>query len=315
MRFRGSTGLWQIRHVNPKYARKGERKVLPFPSSQSIFLNMEEHNADGRKSLPSPHEAIRVLREGPVGWLVLDRPQRRNALTLSMWRALPQAVATLVAEQDLRVIIMRGAGGHFSSGADISEFAELFSGPAAEEYERANLDGLAYPLHGIMRLLQAVSAASARELLLTGRRMDAAWALRTGLVNDVRPPGQLEAETLAVARDIAANAPLSIAHARAAIDAMTTTLHKSDAERLRNLARTCFDTRITPKASAPSVNAARPASGDDSPLLPKTPAQRKRLPAIATGRTRGEDRCMRRPHLTECRKQVSIPDIFGSPHT
>ena len=290
MQFHGSAGLWQIHHVNPKYARKGERKVLPFPLSQSIFLTMEERNADGRSPLPSPHEAIRILREGPVGWLVLDRPQRRNALTLAMWRALPRAVATLAAEEGLRVIVMRGAGGHFSSGADISEFAELFSGPAAKEYERANLDafrtlaespiptiaeiegfclggglalalccdirlasenavfalppaklGLAYPPHGIMRLLQAVSAASARELLLTGRRVDAAWALRTGLVNDVRPPGQLEAETLAMAREIAANAPLSITHARAAIDAMTGSLRKNDAERLQALARSCFD--------------------------------------------------------------------------
>ncbi len=290
MQSRGSAGLWQIHHVNPKYACKDEQKVLPFPPSQSIFLTMEERNADGRRALPSPHEAIRVLREGPVGRLVLDRAERRNALTLAMWQALPQAMATLAAEEDLRVIVMCGAGGHFSSGADITEFAELFSGPAAAEYERANLDafralaesplptvamiegfclggglalalccdirlasekavfalpparlGLAYPLHGIMRLLQAVSPAAARELLLTGRRVDTSWALRTGLVNDVRSPEQLETETLAMARDIAANAPLSIAHARAAIDAMTGSLQEREAERLHALARSCFD--------------------------------------------------------------------------
>ncbi len=281
--------LWQIHSVIPKYARKDEQKVLPFPLSQSIFLTMEEHKADG-KVLSSPHEAIRILRDGPVGRLILDRPERRNALTLAMWQTLPQAVATLAAEENLRVIVMCGAGGHFSSGADIAEFAELFSGPAAAEYERANLDafralaesplptismiegfclggglalalccdirlasenavfalppaklGLAYPLHGIMRLLQAVSPAAARELLLTGRRVDASWALRTGLVNDVRSPEQLEAETLAMARDIAANAPLSIAHARAAIDAMTGSLQEREAERLHALARSCFD--------------------------------------------------------------------------
>ncbi len=276
--------------MGPKYAGKSEHRVLPFPLSQFIFLPMEEQNADGRRALPSPHEAIRILRDGQVGRLILDRPERRNALSLSMWQALPQAVATLIAEEDLRVIIIHGEGGHFSSGADIAEFADLFSGPAAAEYERANLEafralsesplptiamikgfclggglalalccdirlaseeavfalppaklGLAYPLHGIMRLLQAVSPAAARELLLTGRRMDAAWALRAGLVNNVRSLEQLEAEALAMAREIAANAPLSIAHARAAIDAMTSSLQKHKAERLQALARSCFD--------------------------------------------------------------------------
>ena len=278
-----------MRHAIPKYACKDEQKVLPFPLSQSIFLTMEERSADGTR-LPSPHESLRLFREGPVGRLVLDRRERRNALTLAMWKAVPQALATLAGQPELRVVIVRGAGGHFSSGADISEFADLFSGPTAADYERANLEafralaesplptiamiegfclggglalalccdmrmasenavfalppaklGLAYPLHGIMRLLQAVSPAAARELLLTGRRVDAAWALRNGLVNDVRPPEQLETETLAMAREIAANAPLSIGFARAAIDAMSHGPLERDAERLRTLARACFD--------------------------------------------------------------------------
>ncbi len=263
---------------------------MPFPPSQSIFLTMEEHCTEDNSPLPSPHKSIRILRDGHVGRLILDRPERRNALTRDMWQALPQAVATLTAEKDLRVIVMSGAGGHFSSGADITEFAELFSGPATTEYERANLDafralaecplptiamiegfclggglalalccdmrlasdkaifalppaklGLAYPLHGIMRLLQAIPPAAARELLLTGRRVDTTWALRTGLVNDVRPREQLETETLAMAREIAANAPLSIAHARATIDALAGNLSQHDAERLHALARSCFD--------------------------------------------------------------------------
>ena len=249
-----------------------------------------EPNSPDTRPLPSPHDAIRLLRQGAVAWMILDRPGRRNALTLAMWRAIPPALATLEAEEGLRALILRGAGGHFSSGADISEFAELFSGAAAQDYEGANREafhalaesplpsiamiegfclggglalalccdirlaeaeatfalppaklGLAYPLHGIMRLLQAVSPAAARELLLTGRRVDAAWALRTGLVNDVRPASQLAAEALAMAREIAANAPLSIAHARAAIDTMASThLREQEAERLRTLARACF---------------------------------------------------------------------------
>lgn len=61
--------------------------------------------------------------EGPIGWMVFNQPERRNALSLEMWQAIGDILETFDSDPDVRVIIMRGAGGKaFVSGADISEF-------------------------------------------------------------------------------------------------------------------------------------------------------------------------------------------------
>ena len=71
-------------------------------------------------------EHIRVERDwGPVAVVTVDRPKRRNALNLAMWRALGETFARLGADAGVRVVVFTGAGGHFSAGADIKEFADL----------------------------------------------------------------------------------------------------------------------------------------------------------------------------------------------
>jgi enoyl-CoA hydratase/carnithine racemase len=71
--------------------------------------------------------------------VTLNRPQKRNALSLAMWRRLGELVGELAARADVRVLILTGAGGNFSAGADISEFAELRSDAASgRAYEAQN---------------------------------------------------------------------------------------------------------------------------------------------------------------------------------
>ncbi|TVR06427.1 MAG: enoyl-CoA hydratase [Salinarimonadaceae bacterium] len=60
-------------------------------------------------------------REG-IARLVLSNPRRKNALTLAMWRALPDLVRACEDDPEVRALILAGAGGDFCSGADISEF-------------------------------------------------------------------------------------------------------------------------------------------------------------------------------------------------
>ena len=59
--------------------------------------------------------------------MVMSYPERRNALTLEMWQAIPDALAPLQTDDTLRALIIRGDGEHFSAGADISEFEQVFS--------------------------------------------------------------------------------------------------------------------------------------------------------------------------------------------
>lgn len=76
----------------------------------------------------------------PLGWITLNRPDKLNAFNLSMWRALPEKLAALERDTDVRVIIIKGAGEKaFGAGADISEFEENRKDPkTAAEYARAN---------------------------------------------------------------------------------------------------------------------------------------------------------------------------------
>jgi len=81
-------------------------------------------------------DLILVLREGAVATVVLNRPEKLNALTKPMWRALGETVTQLSSDDAVRCIVLRGAGEKaFSPGNDIGEFARERSNKAqAIEY-------------------------------------------------------------------------------------------------------------------------------------------------------------------------------------
>jgi enoyl-CoA hydratase/carnithine racemase len=83
---------------------------------------------------------IKAFVDGAKGLLVIDNPQRKNAITAAMWRAIPDAIHWLHAEAGARVIVLAGGGqADFSAGADISEFTELRKDAAtARIYEASN---------------------------------------------------------------------------------------------------------------------------------------------------------------------------------
>jgi len=69
-------------------------------------------------------QSIEVTRNGPIATVVLNRPEKLNALTKSMWKELGEAIDQLSADDGLRCVIVRGAGERaFSPGNDIGEFA------------------------------------------------------------------------------------------------------------------------------------------------------------------------------------------------
>jgi enoyl-CoA hydratase/carnithine racemase len=82
---------------------------------------------------------LRVERDGPVGRLVLDNPERRNAIGAEMWLGIPQAIDEFNNDAAVRVIVIRGEGTQaFAAGADISEFEKnRSSGDQVKAYEEA----------------------------------------------------------------------------------------------------------------------------------------------------------------------------------
>ena len=64
----------------------------------------------------------------PVAQLILNNPQRRNALNLEMWAAIPGLIEQVATSEGVRALIIHGGDtGHFAAGADISEFATLYA--------------------------------------------------------------------------------------------------------------------------------------------------------------------------------------------
>lgn len=82
---------------------------------------------------------VRAHKEGALGWIEFDHPERRNALSAEMWRQIPGVATDLDDDPEVRVVILRGSGRvAFAAGADISEFGENRTGESARSYDREN---------------------------------------------------------------------------------------------------------------------------------------------------------------------------------
>lgn len=188
-------------------------------------------------------DALLVSQTGPIATLTLNRPDKRNALTLAMWLALPDLLARLAADRDVLSLIVTGAGEHFAGGADIAEFPTVYAtaqsaaaytdavqaaGSALAAFPKPTLArirgacvgggcglalacdlrfaddtarlgitpgklGLAYTLADTKRLVDAVGPAAAKDILFSGRLLDAGEAYRLRLVDRVAAPDALEA--------------------------------------------------------------------------------------------------------------------------
>jgi len=81
-------------------------------------------------------------KDGAIGWMIFNHPERRNAISLDMWAGIPRVLTAFEADPEVRVIVYKGSGDKaFISGADISQFGEhrdnraanaVYSGQMAE---------------------------------------------------------------------------------------------------------------------------------------------------------------------------------------
>jgi enoyl-CoA hydratase/carnithine racemase len=84
-------------------------------------------------------EAPKLLleKDGPIGWIIFNQPEKRNAVSQEMWELMPGYVHDLATDDAIRVVVLRGAGDQaFVAGADISQFKERRRNMADEEEYR-----------------------------------------------------------------------------------------------------------------------------------------------------------------------------------
>jgi len=104
-----------------------------------------------------PTETLRLHADGPVLHVTLNRPDKRNAMSLAMVDEL-MAVFAHVARGDVRIVVLRGAGGHFCSGGDVQDMARA---SAAQVDAAEGSDPIAVMNRRFGTLLEHVDASPA----------------------------------------------------------------------------------------------------------------------------------------------------------
>jgi enoyl-CoA hydratase/carnithine racemase len=95
------------------------------------------------ETMTSQAETLLMEKDGPIGWITFNQPQKRNAVSQEMWQRMPEYVRDLAADPAIRVVILRGAGETaFVAGADISQFKDRRRNASdEEEYRRISAAG------------------------------------------------------------------------------------------------------------------------------------------------------------------------------
>ena len=101
--------------------------------------------------------------------------------------------------------------------------------------------GLGYDYDGLAKLCRVVGPASARDIMFSARFLNADEALRIGLISFVKERGDIEDAVISYAERIAANAPLTVKAAKAAVDAWERGGRTPDLDGVRQLVNACFD--------------------------------------------------------------------------
>lgn len=107
--------------------------------------------------LPEGDDDVSVRVEDGALWLTLTRPERLNALTDRMVRVLSEALETAVGRDDVRCVVISGAGGSFSAGADVG--SGVGGEPAHERFDVRALDAANRLVRAVTNLDKPVLAA------------------------------------------------------------------------------------------------------------------------------------------------------------
>ena len=204
-------------------------------------------------------DAITLDRKESHAVLRLNRPDKRNALNLAMWRRMIELLAEAETDPDISVLVVTGEEKAFAAGADIEEMKAVFEDAtiaatiAEETYAAQNALhrfpkptiamirgacvgggcgialccdlrfadntaklgitpgklGLVYSLADTKRLVDAVGPSTAKDILYTGRIVDAEEAITLGLIDRLIDADGLEDEVSAFVNSICSTSQFS----------------------------------------------------------------------------------------------------------
>src|SRR3972149_6552799 len=111
------------------------------------------------------HETLMVRREGPLMTVLLNRPEKRNAINLRMHTELQEGCRELAEDFETRVVILAGEGSGVSSGADTSEWGK--AGPDTER-ELRHVSGVGSRSSAALESLDQVTIAAVHGFAVGG---------------------------------------------------------------------------------------------------------------------------------------------------
>lgn len=209
---------------------------------------------------------VRYEIEGSIATITLSRPDKRNSMTQAMFEQLGVAVGEAEGSKAARVLVIRGDGGTFCAGDDLSELVatksehireflltvqgtftrlEALSIPVVAAVEGFAAGGglelalscdlimaaedakLGLPevnlaiipgLGGTIRLPRRVGLGRARELVYSGRIVDAGEAHGMGLVDIIFPAGELDNGVTEYVEKLASKSPIALALAKSTLN-------------------------------------------------------------------------------------------------
>ncbi|WP_327702626.1 enoyl-CoA hydratase/isomerase family protein [Streptomyces decoyicus] len=258
-------------------------------------------------SVPAPGPVIATSWSGAVTEIRIGDGSRRNALPGRAWAQLARQVRELGDDSSLRVLVIRGHGGTFCAGSNMTDWVDADSGYVEESFAHmeaaftaieecpvpviaeirgvaagagcqlalacdlrfmadgarigmpiARLGILASPAFAA-RMVALAGPAAARELLYTGRLVDARTAVALGLADDSVPEEHLAARTSNLAAAVAEQPPAAIRAAKLAVAAALAPQREAAAANPRPaVARSDFDRAIAAFLGQRSAAAAAP---------------------------------------------------------
>lgn len=204
---------------------------------------------------------IFIEKQGAIATMFLNRPEKRNALNLNMWKLIPIRLKELEEDKEVKVLIIRGRDDTaFAAGADIGEFQTLRMNPEnARDYDyhveeaETSLNqfskpiiamiqnfcigggceialacdlrftsengifgitpsklGLIYGVSATKNLVDTVGPSKAKDILFSGRFLNATEAYHIGLVDQVFPDDDIIEKTYEYARLVANRAQKTV---------------------------------------------------------------------------------------------------------
>ncbi len=205
------------------------------------------------------YNAILIEHDAHIATIRLNRPEKHNAINAEMSAELIECLDALEADDDVRVIVLTGAGEKaFCAGADMAEAVGTAGDSRRDAAARAAIrllrvrkptiaavngyaygGGAVFAIHCDIRICSEAAKfgqAIAKELLFTARVVDADGALRIGLANRVVPEAELASVVGEMASAIAQNSPSAVIASKEVVDLATIIAEAGKREMEHNLA-------------------------------------------------------------------------------